>query len=353
MTPSSQEPFNTAWSGNEMEHPHAIPAASMRGQGVERDVACLRRQIEDGRRGKKMVSMRPNENTRHIMQSKPEPLSIVRQGSIISGDSTAEIARSLGQARLFCQVLGLFPHALPVKADWRLLDLACGPGGWAQEVAFAYPDMRVVGVDNNFRTVEYAEAHASAQQLENISFEVMDILQPFPFPKDSFDAIQGSFLIDFMTPEDWPWLLKECRKVLTANGFLCLTEAEWPRTNSTAFEHYIALISEALTRAKRSLVAESNRLGITSLLADFLQDAGYQAIEQQAYHLNFSAGTALFSAMTRNYLVVFHLVQPFLLEMSVVVQPCLERLYQQVLIDTYCETFCAEVSLLSAWGRNP
>jgi SAM-dependent methyltransferase len=79
--------------------------------------------------------------------------------------------------------MGLFP--MPTHEFFpgdgvahRVLDLACGPGGWALEVAYNLPEVEVVGVDVSLSIVQYASIRAQTQQRRNASFEQMDITRP-------------------------------------------------------------------------------------------------------------------------------------------------------------------------------
>jgi 23S rRNA U2552 (ribose-2'-O)-methylase RlmE/FtsJ len=59
---------------------------------------------------------------------------------VIDAESATEMARLLHQDRLITSHLGgLLPERPNHDSMQRVLDLACGPGGWAQEVALAYP----------------------------------------------------------------------------------------------------------------------------------------------------------------------------------------------------------------------
>src|SRR6266436_6885658 len=103
-------------------------------------------------------------------------------------ESGAEMARLMDQDRLITRGMGgLFPERSDLSGIQRILDVACGPGGWAQEVAFAYPEIEVVGFDISRAMIDYANAFARVQGLHNLSFQVMDILQPLTFPDSSFD----------------------------------------------------------------------------------------------------------------------------------------------------------------------
>lgn len=53
---------------------------------------------------------------------------------------------------------GVLPEQANPRAFQRVLDIACGTGGWALEVAQTYPEMSLVGIDINLRMIEYARA---------------------------------------------------------------------------------------------------------------------------------------------------------------------------------------------------
>src|SRR5258708_12687277 len=67
---------------------------------------------------------------------------------VIDAESAAEMARLLDQDRLITTHLG---GLLPERPDFahihNVLDLACGPGGWAQAVALARPEIEVLASD--------------------------------------------------------------------------------------------------------------------------------------------------------------------------------------------------------------
>jgi SAM-dependent methyltransferase len=77
---------------------------------------------------------------------------------------------------------------------YDVLDLMCGPGGWAHEVARTYPEMSVRGIDRSPTFVRYAQGHAARLELENIQFQVMDMTQPLNLPDVSFDLINVRLL---------------------------------------------------------------------------------------------------------------------------------------------------------------
>src|SRR5579859_8069905 len=113
---------------------------------------------------------------------------------VIDPESAAEMVRLLQQDQLMTTGMGgIFPE-IELDGVQQVLDLACGPGGWALDVAYNYSDMEVVGVDISERMIAYATVQAQVQQRNNVSFRVMDILQPLDFPDASFDLVNARFI---------------------------------------------------------------------------------------------------------------------------------------------------------------
>lgn len=98
---------------------------------------------------------------------------------VLDAASLAEVRRLLKQHELITTHLGPLPHAFDISAVGTVLDVACGPGGWALEMARSYPQLQVTGVDSSAVMIEYANAQAQTHQVEQVSFRVMDALQPF------------------------------------------------------------------------------------------------------------------------------------------------------------------------------
>src|SRR5580700_2749935 len=67
---------------------------------------------------------------------------------VIDTESAAEMARLVNQSRILTEGMGgFFPGQFDTTNIHDVLDIACGPGGWANDVAQSFPHMRVTGVD--------------------------------------------------------------------------------------------------------------------------------------------------------------------------------------------------------------
>ncbi|WP_376794163.1 class I SAM-dependent methyltransferase [Thermogemmatispora sp.] len=272
----------------------------------------------------------------------------------IDADEAAELARLMQQDRLVTEAMGgLLPELETLPAEAQVLDLACGPGGWALELAFYYPQVEVIGVDLSPSVIEYANAQAQARHLANAHFTVMNILQPLAFADATFDLINARFLAGFMRPQDWPTLLAECRRLLKPGGVLRLTESEWGLTTSPATERYYALCSAALKRAGQSFSPDGRHLGITPVLAPLLRRAGFEDVRLRGGVLEWSSGTPQHYGTFKNIFVMFDLLKPFLVKTGVISREEVEPLYQQAVAEMQADDFWAVWFWLTAWGRQP
>jgi SAM-dependent methyltransferase len=115
-------------------------------------------------------------------------------------ESDAEMARLIKQGRVLTACMGgVFPEQRGhLNGIHDVLDIACGPGGWALEVASSYPHMQVTGCDISRAMIEYATLQASLQHLENVRFEVLDATAPLPFADASFDLVNARTITIFM-----------------------------------------------------------------------------------------------------------------------------------------------------------
>ena len=146
---------------------------------------------------------------------------------IIDAESGAEMARLINQDHCMNEAMkGLFPASVDLDTVVDVLDVACGPGGWVEEVAFLYPHLKVVGIDISRSMIEFAKQRAEVQFLDNTSFEVMDARQPLAFPDGAFDVVNARFMAAFLPRREWPGLIKEFTRLTRPGGTIVLTEVD-------------------------------------------------------------------------------------------------------------------------------
>ncbi len=276
---------------------------------------------------------------------------------VIDPESGAEMVRLIDQDRFLTEHIGgLFPPDVDPSTLHEVLDLACGPGGWAREVAFHHwtYGTEVIGVDISEAMIEYAQAMAKVQGLHNATFQVMDIRKPLDFDDDSFDFVNARFLAYSLKPEEWPGLVAECKRVLKPGGVLRLTESEdIGVSNSPALEEINELARKAARKTGRAFFSSGRFIGTMFMLGHFMRSAGFVDIVQQAHVMDWSAGTKANYAQLSNWRVGAVLGKSFLIGTGVVTAEDYDKLYNQTMLDMYSEDFIATSIILSAWGKKP
>lgn len=279
--------------------------------------------------------------------------SLDENNYIIDTESSAELARLIHQDHLTTKSMGGSLSEQSSLAGIRdILDIACGPGGWALELASMSRHIHLVGIDISPKMIEYAKALAKAQKLENVEFLVMNALKPLAFPNDSFDIVNARFIYAFMPPAAWPELIRECLRVCRPGGIIRLTEAESAISNGPATEKMIGMFNLTMKLAGQSLSPEGRHAGIAPMLERFLRDAGCENVQNKAYVLNFSTGMEGHSGWYQNCMVGFQLLQPFFIKWGVTSSEEFDQLYQQMLQEIQAEWFCGIQFILTAWGKK-
>lgn len=279
--------------------------------------------------------------------------AVSQQGDyFIEAENATEMARLIKQDRFITQVMGgLFAERSDIESMRSILDLGCGPGQWVLDVAFAYPNADVAGIDISDIMVKYADARARSQGLSNTSFGMMDITAPLDFSENAFDLINGR-LIAFLTPEQWTNLLEEGTRILRPGGVLRLTENDVVCT-SPATDTLFSLFYRAMARARQSFSASGRVLGITSRLTSLLRKGGYENVQYRSSALDFSTGSEAHEVISDVVYVMFTLMKPFLVGTGVANPEEIDQLLNQMQIEIHADDFCAVMFLLTAWGEKP
>jgi ubiquinone/menaquinone biosynthesis C-methylase UbiE len=273
---------------------------------------------------------------------------------VISPEEGAEMARLIDQDRTITKAIGsLFPRELDLLLVRRLLDVACGPGGWARDVARQLPDVEVTGIDISEQMIRYARAYAQVEHLENAQFLLGDITKPIELPDESFDLVNARGMLGFLHRSMWPKVIKEFARLTQPGGFVVLTETDdFGHSNSEAFERYQAFILQAVAKAGLSQHPLGTHWGAAAMLKVHLRAAGYQQLHITSHILDYSAGTQANGSIYKNFSISHKLIQPFLLRMGISTQKELDELYEQCFTDMLEENFSALWSFVTVWGSK-
>jgi ubiquinone/menaquinone biosynthesis C-methylase UbiE len=108
-------------------------------------------------------------------------------------------------------------YLAPIRNPRQILDVGCGTGQWAYEMAGEYPKALVVGLD-----LEEAKNPVSAP--DNYRFVQGDVLKGLPFADNTFDFVHQRLLIAAIPAPAWPEVVKELARVTAPGGWVELVE---------------------------------------------------------------------------------------------------------------------------------
>ena len=199
--------------------------------------------------------------------------------------SVGEWVRLDHQARLVGKATGLLPAQLDEMEFTRILDVGCGPGRWALDIAADRPEAEVTGIDLSTEMMNYANARARTQNLNNVSFQVQDFLaKTLPFPEGSFDLINVRFAVGWLKDGGWLLLLSRCFVLLKPGGYLVITEGEGIYTTSRALERLQEILCQAFFTTGYGLSHSPRSLGVVAHLGYLLHETGFRAIHTESHH---------------------------------------------------------------------
>ena len=131
-----------------------------------------------------------------------------------------------------------------VSGEDQVLDVACGPGLVA--CAFAPHAGQVTGIDITPAMIEQAQALQGEKQLENLTWQVGDVL-PLPFPEASFSVVLTRYsLHHFLDPAA---VLAEMVRVCRTGGRVMVADVVLPPEKAKAYNRMERRRDPSHTRA--------------------------------------------------------------------------------------------------------
>ncbi len=125
-------------------------------------------------------------------------------------------------------------YATPIRDPRDILDVGCGTGRWAMEMAMEFPRANVIGVDVAPPVVE--EATAADIRPDNYAFVQGNALERLPFADNSFDFVHQRLLTLAIPANRWPAVVQELLRVTRPGGWVELVEGGSDFTGSPVME---------------------------------------------------------------------------------------------------------------------
>jgi len=251
------------------------------------------------------------------------------------------------QQRFLADQLGvLFPTQIDSSMIERVLDVACGPGGWVLDVAYAHRDLEVVGLDCDVEMIQYARAQARCQHLDNALFATDDMMRMSEIDDSVFQLVHARFIADTVRSAALPKVMKELVRVCSPGGTVLWVEGDLPVSSCPDFQQWQELTCHAAT-----LLGQTN--GVTPTMELLLHNAGMVNIQKKVYRIDFSAFMPANIGMYRNADVLSRCMRSLQSCTRVMTKEEIEQARQHMLLAMLKNDFCASMSIVLVWGQKP
>jgi ubiquinone/menaquinone biosynthesis C-methylase UbiE len=113
----------------------------------------------------------------------------------------------------------------PLVTPNAILDIGCGTGRWAMEMAVEFPQAQVRGLDVVLTDPAASVGLGVDAVPPNVAFIEADATQPLPFPDASFAYVHLCMLYAVIPATAWEQLVRECIRVVQPGGWIESVEA--------------------------------------------------------------------------------------------------------------------------------
>jgi ubiquinone/menaquinone biosynthesis C-methylase UbiE len=151
-----------------------------------------------------------------------------------------------------------------IKANYRVLDLACGTGTLTILIKNSHSQAEVVGIDGDAKILEIAETKAKKSSVE-IQFD-KGMSFDLPYEDESFDRVVSSLFFHHLTRENKLKTLREIKRVLKRSGEFHIADWELPANLLMKKSSYLIQLLDG---------SEATADSFNGLLPKLIVDAGF------------------------------------------------------------------------------
>jgi SAM-dependent methyltransferase len=180
-----------------------------------------------------------------------------------------EAARLDVQYHAFNLTMGNRNFIAPIGVPRTILDVGSGTGQWCVEMADAFPEARVVGID----------VLAPTQPPKTYEFVRQDIVKGLPFSDGEFDYVHQRLLELALSLDTWTTVVADLARVTKPGGYVELMEA-WARpSHDGPATHELWALIRSLERDHGHDVSGT----VFESLSSWLTAAGLEHVNEQVF----------------------------------------------------------------------
>ena len=269
-------------------------------------------------------------------------------GDYLFGESAAETSRLNFQHYMFRLAFN-GDYSAPIQAPTDVLDVACGTGRWARDVARRFPSANILGFDLSRDLLEASLAEGGDTVPENCTFVYGDALKPFPFPTATFSFVMARACSSFIPAAQWAQTVGEMARVSRPDGWVEVRDFGLVRSTNAAL-NTLTLHFANLAQAR------GIHPGAGSFLPSYLTAARLRDVQVLRIPLRSGVkrGTRAGQLMLADYLALMERVTPMIARAGAVSAEQWQKLLFQARNETrmYPDEQYAEVELTTAYGRR-
>lgn len=170
---------------------------------------------------------------------------------------------------------GLLPSTIHPHKLKYVLDINCRIGAWAIDLALSYPGVHVTGLDGDAAFIDLARRNAEIGAVSHARFYESNPLKLLPLANATFDFVHSLQLAPVFRPDEWPFFLSECKRVMKPGAAITLTSLSIGPTSSDAYQRLLTLFDALLLKLGYGFSEWSGTATPGVYLFRLLKEAGF------------------------------------------------------------------------------
>lgn len=240
-------------------------------------------------------------------------------------------------------------YAAPLQQPHAILDVGCGTGRWAREMAMLFPEANVIGTDVvEPPSDQSADVGASPDvRPVNYAFVPGNVLERLPFADAGFDYVHQRLLFLAVPAQRWPEVIRELVRVTRVGGWVESVELGHPQGGGPAIDQLFNWGSQLVANRGVDTRFSPNIPGL-------MQSAGLMRVEARRIELPLGAyGGRVGNMASADLLTAIRALGDLIVRAGLATNDQFERLLAQARIDVDLPMYRCVVPFFVTFGQRP